>query len=145
MKQGKISESVMENPFFKIEGCYHKGHCFPSLNDYIHELGKNPRLGGKMKSDYQMIACNAIRLGLKRFKADKPIILHYLFKESVKGNKRDRMNIFSFADKVIEDALQKCKIIENDGPKHVLNTTHYFDWTEDKPSITVWIEEIGTN
>lgn len=95
----------MDNHIFEIRGKFYKGHCFPGLNDYIHEIGKNPKAGNRMKQQYQMIACNAVRLGLKRFKTDKPIILHYTFKEPKKGNKRDRMNVFSFADKVIEDAL----------------------------------------
>ena len=30
------------------------------------------------------------------------------------------MNVFSFADKVIEDALQKCDVIVNDDPAHVV-------------------------
>lgn len=144
MKQEQTSCGGMTNPTFSIRGCFYKGHCFPGLNDYISELGTSWRLGGKMKKDYQMIACNAIRRSLKRYKATKPVILHYHFAEPKKGNKRDRMNVFSFADKVIEDALQVCKVIVNDDPKHVLNTTHTFEDTNGEPSITVQIEEIGT-
>lgn len=127
---------------FEIRGQYYKGHCFPGLNEYIHETGRNPKAGNRMKQEYQMIACNAIRLGLKRFKTNRPVILHYLFKEPEKGNKRDRMNVFSFADKVIEDALQKCGVIENDDPAHVINTTHDFVYTQGTPGIIVTIEEI---
>lgn len=132
----------MDNHIFEIRGKFYKGHCFPGLNDYIHEIGKNPKAGNRMKQQYQMIACNAVRLGLKRFKTDKPIILHYTFKEPKKGNKRDRMNVFSFADKVIEDALQKCDVIVNDDPAHVVNTTHEFEYTNGIPSIIVRIEEV---
>lgn len=133
----------MGNPTFEIRGRYYKGHCFPGLNEYIHEIGRNPRMGNKLKQEYQMIACNAIRLGLKRFKTKNPIILHYTFMEPEKGNKRDVMNIFSFADKVIEDALQKCGVIEDDDPEHVLNTTHVFSYTKGEPSITVQIIEVA--
>lgn len=132
----------MDNHIFEIKGNFYKGHCFPGLNDYIHEIGKNPKAGNRMKQQYQMIACNAVRLGLKRFKTDKPIILHYTFKEPKKGNKRDRMNVFSFADKVIEDALQKCGVIVNDDPAHVVNTTHEFEHTSGAPGIIVRIEEV---
>lgn len=139
---GRNSENDMENHIFEIRGRFYKGHCFPGLNDYIHEINKNPKSGNKMKQDYQMIACNAIRLCLKRFKTDKPIILHYVFCEPKKGNKRDRMNVFSFADKVIEDALQVVGTIKNDDPEHVINTTHEFKYTSGFPSIKVEIEEV---
>lgn len=132
----------MVNHTFEIRGKFYKGHCFPGLNEYIQAIGANPKKGNRMKQDYQMIACNAIRLCLKRFKTDKPIILHYTFKEPEKGNKRDRMNIFSFADKVIEDALQKCGVIANDDPAHVENTTHEFVYTKGEPAIIVAIEEL---
>ena len=72
-----------------------------------------------MKKEYSMIACNAIRLGLKRFQTNKPVILHYRFYEPLKGQKRDVMNIFSFADKVIEDSLIRCGVIQNDSPQFV--------------------------
>ena len=142
MKQENRLESDTENHIFEIKGCYYKKHCFPGLNEYIHALGTNPRAGARMKKDYQMIACNAIRLGLGRFRTDKPIILHYHFQEPQKGQKRDRMNIFAFADKVILDALQKCGVIQDDGPKHVINTSHTFDYTDNDPSIRVAIQEV---
>lgn len=132
----------MENHTFKIRGAYYKSHCFPSLNDYINELGRHPKAGNRMKQEYEMIACNAIRLGLKRFSTQRRIVLHYHFKEPAKGNKRDRMNVFSFADKVIEDALQRCNVIPDDGPEIVDNTTHTFEFTKGKPEIEVWIQEL---
>lgn len=52
------------------------------------------------------------------------------------------MNIFSFADKVIEDALQKCGVIKDDDPRYVKNTTHEFFYTDGTPRIEVSIEEI---
>ena len=139
----RSSGQDMANHTFEIRGRYYKNHCFPGLNEYIHEIGKNPKAGNRMKQDYQMIACNAIRLCLKRFNTNKPVILHYTFKEPEKGNKRDRMNVFSFADKVIEDALQKCKVILNDDPTHVINTTHEFAYTKGLPGIIVTIEEVA--
>lgn len=142
--QGRNSGNDMGNPTFEIRGKFYKGHCFPGLNEYIKEIGKNPKAGNRMKQEYQMIACNAIRIGLKRFKTDKPIILHYVFKEPKKGNKRDRMNVFSFADKVIEDALQRTGVIPNDDPEHIANTTHEFEYTSWVPSIKVEIEIVNS-
>jgi len=127
---------------FVIAGTFYKDRTFPGLNEYIAELGRNPKAGGRLKSDYMMIACNAIRSNLKRFQTDNPIILHYRFYEPQKGRKRDVMNVFSFADKVIEDALVKCKVIPDDNPQYVKNTTHEFYYSF-QPRIEVEIEELN--
>lgn len=127
---------------FVIRGRFYGDKTFPSLNDYLHECGKNPKNGGKMKRDYMMVASNAIRLQLRRLKVNRPIILHYRFYEPRKGQRRDFMNIFSLADKVIQDALQQCKVIPDDGPDWVKNTTHEFYYTDKEPWIEVVIEEL---
>lgn len=126
---------------FTIKGTFYKDRTFPGLNEYIAELGKNPKAGGRIKKEYMMIACNAIRRDLGRYQALNPVILHYSFYEPQKGRKRDLMNIFSFADKVIEDALVKCNIIKDDSPLYLVNTTHEFFYSED-PKIVVFIEEL---
>ena len=131
-------------PRVTIRGAYFKNRTLPSLNDYLHAVGVNPVLGGKFKSDYMVPIKNAIRCCLKGWKVTKPpVILHYRFYESNKGNQRDVMNIFSCADKFFEDALQECKVIENDNPKWVENTTHEFAWIDGEPYIEVEIEERG--
>lgn len=127
---------------FKVIGRFYKDKTFPSLNDFLHECGTHPKIGAKMKRDFKMIASNAIRLQLGRYKAEHPIILHYTFYEPTQGQKRDVMNIFSFADKVIEDALQDCKVIQNDNPQFVINTTHEFFYTDKEPYFEVQIEEV---
>lgn len=126
---------------FVISGAFYKDRTFPGLNEYIAELGRNPRAGGQIKRDYMMVASNAIRRDLKRYRASQPVILHYKFYEPINGRKRDVMNIFSFADKVIEDALVKCGVIPDDDPAHVKNTTHNFFYS-DNPRIEVEIEEV---
>lgn len=129
---------------FAIQGLYYKDRTFPGLNEYIAELGKNPRAGGSLKRDYMMVACNAIRRDLKRYRVLGPVILHYTFYEAKKGPKRDVMNIFSFADKVIEDALVKCGVLPDDNPDYVKNTTHEF-YCSDNPRIEVEIEELPSD
>ena len=143
-RQENTSGQDTERHIFEIRGCYCGDKTFPSLNQYLQEIGKNPRAGGKLKKDYMMIACNAIRRDLRGFKTKKPIILHYKFFEPLKGQLRDLGNIFSMADKVIEDALQECKVIENDDPHHVKGFTHEFYYTSRTPFIRVEIEEVET-
>jgi len=129
---------------FTIKGTYCGDKTLPSLNQYLAEIGKNPRAGGKYKKQYLMIISNSVRRDLKKYKTDKPVILHYLFVEPRKGQKRDRMNIFSLADKFVQDALRDCGVIKDDGPEYVLNCTHEFDLTEGIPYIEIFIEEVET-
>ena len=127
-----------------ITGAYFKDRTLPSLNDYLNTIGKNPIAGGRFKSDYTKPCIAAIRKCLRGYKVtNPPIVLHYKFYELDKGVKRDVMNIFSFADKVFEDALQQCKVIENDNPAWVENTTHEFTWIKGEPYIEIYIEERG--
>ena len=108
-----------------IKGNYYgRTRTLPDLNDYLHECARHPQMGAKMKRDYQMIVCNAIRTQLPRLTITNPIIIHYNFYEPDK--QRDKGNIFSFADKVFQDALQKCGVIKNDGWKEIDNFTHDF-------------------
>lgn len=129
---------------FTIRGAFCGDKTFPSLNNYLAEIGRNPKAGGRYKKQYVMVATNAIRRDLKRWKTDKPIILHYTFAEPEKGAKRDRGNIFGLADKFIEDALRDCGVIPDDNPKYVVNFTHDFVYTDGEPWIMVEIEEVET-
>ncbi len=146
MKQERNSESVTDNasirPSFTIKGCFCGDKTFPSLNQYIAELGRNPKAGGRYKRQFVMVACNAIRRDLKRWKTKKPVILHYTFAEPKKGAKRDYGNIFGCADKFIQDALRDCEVIPDDNPKYVRNFTHEFIYTDGEPYIRVEIEEL---
>ena len=148
MKPEKSLEDATQNPSyspkFTIRGTFCGDKTFPSLNQYLAEIGRNPKAGGRYKKEYVMIATNAIRRDLKRWKTTKPVILHYLFAEPQKGQKRDRMNIFSAADKFIEDALRDCGVIPDDGPEYVLNCTHEFVEVSVVPYIEVRIEEVET-
>lgn len=131
---------------FTIVGRHWKNEkTFPSLNDYINELGKNPKAGGRMKSKYEKIACDAFRLSFRGQKITNKITLHYRFYEPETGQKRDHMNVFAFADKVIQDALQKCGALKDDSPQYVDGSriTHEFLYTTGTPRIEVEIETLG--
>jgi len=127
-----------------IKGAYYGNRTLPSLNDYIREIGKNPKAGGRFKNEYLMICIGAIRRSLLGWKVtNPPVILHYKFYESKKGIKRDVSNIFSCCAKIFEDALQKCGTIENDNPAWIENFTTEFYWIDGDPYIEIEIEERG--
>lgn len=133
---------MTDRPKFVIKGTFYKNKTFPSLNQYISEIGKNPRAGARYKKHYVMIATNAIRRDLKGFRTNKPVILHYVFAEPKKGTKRDRDNIFGLAAKFINDALRDCRAFPDDNPKYLVNFTHEFIYTDGEPYISVEIEEL---
>jgi len=131
-------------PKVTIRGEYFGSRTLPSLNDYLAEIGKNPKAGNKFKQDYTKPCISAIRRCLRGWKVTSPpVILHYRFFERKKGKRRDVMNIFACADKFFEDALQVTGTIENDNPDWIENTTHEFHWIEDEPYIEIEIEERG--
>jgi len=133
-------------PKITIRGKYHGERTLPSLNDYLTEIGRNPKAGGKMKADYIKVAISAIRRCLRGYHVEHPpVVLHYKFYEIKKGKRRDVMNIFAFADKVIEDALVDSGVMKDDNPDWVENTTHEFFWIDpkDEPYLEVTIEEKG--
>lgn len=136
------TDSASGRPTFYIRGAFCGDKTLPSLNQYLQELGRNPRCGGQYKKQYVMVITNAIRRDLKRFKTSKPVILHYTFYEPRKGMKRDFGNIFSLCDKFVEDALRDCKVIPDDNPMYVRNFTHEFYYTDGTPYIKVEIEEL---
>ena len=127
-----------------VKGCFHGDKCFPSLNDYLAEIGRHPRAGGEFKRKYEMVANNAIRRCLKRWKPNGKITLHYTYYEPEKGKKRDHMNIHALFDKVFEDSLTACGIIPDDDPAHVDGNqiTHEFVYTSDAPKVEIEIEEL---
>lgn len=130
---------------FRIEGRFWKNEkTFPGLNDYIHELGRNPKSGAHIKKKYEKIACDALRAVSGRKRYAGRVTFHYRFAEPSSGQKRDHMNVFAFADKVIEDALQKCGVIQDDSPRWVDGSkiTHEFLYTDAAPWIEVEIEEV---
>jgi hypothetical protein len=131
-------------PKVTIRGTYFGTRTLPSLNDYLSEIGRNPKAGGRFKADYTKPCLSAIRRCLRGYKVTKPpVILHYKFYEHKKGHRRDVMNIFSLCDKFFEDALQQAGVIENDNPDWIENTTHEFFWIEEEPYIEIEIEERG--
>lgn len=125
-----------------IKGNYYGDKTFPSLNNLLTAYAKKPIVGANMKREYKNICSWEIRKQLRGWQVEKPIIIHYTFYEPAKGQKRDFMNVFSMFDKCFEDALQDCKVIPNDSPAWVKNTTHEFCYTEDIPYVVIEIEEI---
>lgn len=125
-----------------VKGRYYgKDNVFPGLNDYIHNCGRHPQAGARMKRDYQLIASNAIRTQLKRLELVYPVRIHYSFYEATE--KRDPSNVASFFVKVFEDALQQCGVLKNDNWRYLKGYSQEFHIDRDNPRVEVVIEEIA--
>jgi Holliday junction resolvase RusA-like endonuclease len=111
----------------------------PGLNEYTVANRTNPHKGGKMKKDAEEVVIWSIRQQLRRLHITKPVLLKYDFYEPNK--RRDLDNISSFAHKVIQDALVKTHVLENDGWKNILGYTDQFYHDPKNPRIEVVIAE----
>lgn len=127
---------------FTIRGRYSGNYCFPSLNQYIAEVGRNPKAGNQFKQKYEFIVVRSIRASLKNLKLDKPVYIHYIFGEPDKG--RDVSNIVSGAVKIIEDGMQKAFLIKNDNPTCLKDYSHEIRYIGGKelPYIKIIISEV---
>lgn len=95
-----------------------------------------------VKNQNDALCSKYIRLSkdLRGVHIDKPVIIHYEF--YCKDKMHDRMNVASAFIKSFEDALQKCKVIKNDGWDYVLTPTLYFEIDRSNPRIEIVIEEV---
>lgn len=112
----------------------------PGLNEIIDASRANYRLGNALKQQAQNAVMWHIKQQLRGVKFDRPITLHYTFYEP--NRRRDKDNIASGAHKVIQDALVKLKVIQNDGWKQIDGFTDSFAVDKQNPRIEVTIEEV---
>lgn len=125
---------------FTIAGKFYGNNVMPDLNNYLHECGRHPQAGGKMKRAFMMIASIAIRKQLPHVQIPGQVRIHYRYYEPTK--KRDPSNVAAFAVKVIEDALQKCDVITNDGWANIAGYSQDFFVDKENPRIEVTITEV---
>lgn len=124
-----------------IKGNYYgRTRTLPDLNDYLHEWCKASSEGAKWKEITRWScvtlsghSCRDLRL---------QTLSSFITTSMSRDKQRDKGNIFSFADKVFQDALQKCGVIKNDGWKEIENFTHDFYVDKKNPRIEIFLEEI---
>ncbi|MBR3645701.1 MAG: hypothetical protein IKN54_04720 [Lachnospiraceae bacterium] len=127
---------------FVIKGnLYGKNRVMPDLNNYLAACNRHHMRGAQLKKDYMMIASNFIRRQLGDIKIKGKVHIHYKHFEADK--RRDPSNIASFATKVIEDALQVCGVLSNDGWENIVGYSQEFAVDKENPRIEVYIKEVG--
>lgn len=111
-----------------------------NLNDYITAERANKYKGAQMKADNETIVIVAIRRCLRGIEIRKPVHMRYHWYE--KNSRRDLDNISSFGRKVIQDALVKSGVLQNDGWKDIVGFDDAFYIDKNNPRIEVEIVEI---
>ena len=110
------------------------------FNEYSQLQRTNAFMGAKKKrEDTEKIAW-LIRSTLKKYSAEKPVVVHFAWYEP--NRRRDMDNVAGYGHKVILDALVKAGALKDDGWKYVKGFTDRFAVDKQKPRIIVTIEEV---
>lgn len=110
-----------------------------NLNDYIKALDTSRYNGAGLKSDDEARVLQEIYSQFGRLRITRPVRMQYSWYE--KNKRRDLDNISSFGRKVIQDALVKAKILQNDGWDEITGFSDEFYVDTKNPRIEVLIEE----
>lgn len=109
----------------------------PSLNDYIFACRKSKFQAASMKNQCERIVIAAAqKISKVRFMGE-PVNIIYRWIEP--NRRRDMDNISSFGRKVIQDALVKMGVLENDGWKEISGFKDEFLVDKKRPRIEVEI------
>lgn len=110
------------------------------LNEYIAACRRNPYTGARMKNESENLVMMEVRSQLRGIRFKKPVTMKYKWFE--KDRRRDLDNISSFGRKVIQDALVKTRVLENDGWRHIVGFSDEFYIDKKSPRIEVEITEV---
>lgn len=111
----------------------------PGLNELIEAERTNRYKGAQLKKDAERRICAEIRRQLHGVHIRKPVVMRYLWVEP--DRRRDRDNIAA-GRKFVQDALVRCKVLQNDGWKEIAGFAD--DWAVDKarPRVEITITEM---
>ena len=112
-----------------------------NLNDYITACRTNQYKGSSVKNYNENKVKSAIYEQLGRIRITRPVYMSYRWYEP--NRRRDLDNISSFGRKVIQDALVKTRVLQNDGWKEIVGFRDDFYIDKENPRVEVEIEEVG--
>lgn len=115
---------------------------FPGLNDYIDAERSHRQKAAKMKREWQNAVMFCIRRQIRE-KFTRPVHMRYLWVE--KDRRRDKDNVAAFGRKVIQDALVKARVLENDGWANIVGFSDAFEVDKKRPRVEVEIVEIDVD
>lgn len=110
------------------------------LNEYVNACRSSPHKGSKMKRQNEETVLWAVYRQLGGVQIHVPVEMEFYWYEANK--RRDHDNVSSFGRKVIQDALVKAGVLEDDGWDYIDGFTDLFLLDKDNPRIEVIIREI---
>lgn len=120
----------------------------PNLNDYLkaerqtyRHKGSFTTKGNELKQTNQELVIWNLRQQLRGIHINRPVYIKYYFFEP--NMKRDLDNISAFAHKIIQDALVKGGVLDNDGWKNIVGFQDNFYLDRENPRIEVTLIEVG--
>lgn len=111
----------------------------PGNNEFIAANRSSRYKGNDMKQEAQDTVAWCIRAA-RLTRVEGAVIINYRFYEP--NMRRDADNIFSFAAKVVQDALVAERVIKDDSQKYVVGFSARFAVDKDNPRIEVELEEV---
>lgn len=110
----------------------------PDLNTYINaERGHKMAAAALKKKAEQLIVGHILRCGIRPL-SSFPANLEYCW--ICKDRRKDKDNVM-FAQKFVQDALVKARILPDDGWKNLGILEHHFGVDKDNPRVVVTIRE----
>lgn len=111
----------------------------PSLNEYIRAERSGWQAANRMKHQGESIVAIGIRRAHLR-KINAPVRIRYVFYE--KDRRRDKDNVAGFAHKIVQDALVKTGILQNDSWDYVTGFEDEFQIDKKHPRIEIELIEV---
>lgn len=107
----------------------------PGLNEYTAATREHRQRGASLKRQHEATVLWNIKAQLRGVKFTQPVFLVFTFYE--RDRRRDHDNVSSFARKIIQDALVKSGVLQDDGWNHVTGYLDFFEVDKRNPRITV--------
>ncbi len=109
----------------------------PGLNEYVNECRRGKYTGDAMKQGAQRVCEIYMSKQIRGKRFERPVWVQYTWIEP--DRRRDKDNICAFGRKVIQDALVKRGVIENDGWANILGFPTGSRWTSTTPASGCWL------
>lgn len=113
----------------------------PGLNEYVDAERANRQKGAALKRSCEQQIMLLARSQLRGVRFAEPVFMTYTWVE--KDRRRDKDNVSSMGRKLIQDALVKAKILQNDGWNHIAGFEDKFAVDAKCPRIEVAITEVS--
>ena len=114
----------------------------PGLNEYIAAERANRYQGAAMKKQAETVVLHAAR-ALGKMQFQQPV--HMVYRWFEPNRRRDKDNVSAFGRKVIQDALVKAQVLQNDGWANIEGFEDQFFVDREAARIEVLLDEAASS